>query len=108
MVPEQEQEAGFHPLTTVAVTGQAFFFDGYWAVLVAGGRVCAVICCSIFLFAGLIRKEVIFLSLRETKIGDTRCFLRPHGKARVRSRVAWTQSELFTISAPLITPNVLL
>lgn len=61
---------------------------------------CAVICCSIFLFVGLIRKEVIFLSLRETKIGDTRYFLRPHSKARVRSRVTWTQSELFTISAP--------
>lgn len=37
MVPEQEQEAGFHPLTTVAVTGQVFFFDGYW--IVAGGKV---------------------------------------------------------------------
>lgn len=61
---------------------------------------CAVICCSISLFLGLIREEVIFLSLRETKIGDTRCFLRPHSKARVCSRVTGTQSELFAISAP--------
>lgn len=37
VVSEQEQETGFHPLTTVAVTVQAFFFNGYWTV--AGGKV---------------------------------------------------------------------